>query len=68
VHDQFDLSMTDPELIAELELCADLMVAANASDTALSLETIDCILKDAPADDAEPRPASGVVPPPRRGE
>ena len=64
--DQFDMTVTDPELLAELELCADLMVAANSSDTALSIETIDCILKDAPTDDAEPSPASGGIPPPRR--
>jgi hypothetical protein len=68
VHDQFDLSLTDPELLTELELCADLMVAANSSDTPLSIETIDCILEDSPADDAERSPASGAVPPPRRGE
>lgn len=66
--DQFDMTVTDPELLAELELCADLMVAANSSDTALPIETIDCILKDAPTDDAESGPASGGIPPPRRGQ
>ena len=64
--DQFDATLTDPELLAELELCADLMVAANSSDTALSIETIDRILKGASADDPEPSPASGDMPPPRR--
>ncbi len=66
--DQFDMTLTDPELLTELELCADLMVAANSSDTALSIETIDCILKGAPTDGAEPSPASGRIPPPRRGQ
>ena len=65
--DQFDMTVTDPELLRELELCADLMVAANSSDTALSTETIDCVLRGAPGDDAESTPASGGVPPPRRG-
>ena len=64
--DQFDATLTDPELLAELELCADLMVAANSSDTALSIETIDCILKGAPSDDAERNPSSGGIPPARR--
>jgi hypothetical protein len=68
VPDQFDMTLTDPELLTELELCADLMVAANASDTPLSTETIDRILKGAPADDAEPSPASGGLPAPRRGQ
>ena len=66
--DQFDMTLNDPELLTELELCADLMVAANSSDTALSIEAIDYILKGAPADDAEPGPASGGIPPPRRGQ
>lgn len=66
--DQFDMTLTDPELLTELELCADLMVAANSSDTALPIETIDDILKGAPADDDEPGPASGGLPPPRRGQ
>ncbi len=66
--DQFDLTLTDPELLTELELCADLMVAANSSETALPIETIDRILTGAPADDAEPSPGSGHIPPPRRGQ
>ena len=67
--DQFDMTVTDPELLRELELCADLMVAANSSDTALSIETIDCILKGAPADDGESGPAApGAMPAPRRGQ
>jgi hypothetical protein len=67
VPDQFDMTLTDPELLKELELCADLMVAANASDTPLSIEAIDCILKGAAADDDEPDSALGDIPPPRPG-
>jgi hypothetical protein len=67
VPDQFDMTLTDPELLTELELCADLMVAANSSETALSIQTIDCILKAAPAGDAGSSPASGGIPPPRSG-
>ena len=66
--DQFDMSLTDPELLTELELCADLMVAANSSDTPLSIETIDRILTGTPVEDAPPGPASGGIPPPRRGQ
>jgi hypothetical protein len=66
VPDQFDMTVTDPELLAELELCADLMVAANASESALSLEAIDCIVKGRPADAERNRVWEGV-PPPRPG-
>jgi hypothetical protein len=66
VPDQFDMTVTDPELLAELELCADLMVAANACDSSLPLESIDCILKGRPVD-AEPSRVSGGIPPPRPG-
>ena len=66
--DQFDMSLTDPELLTELELCADLMVAANSSDTPLSIETIDRILTGTPADDDAPGPSSGGIPAPRRGQ
>ncbi|MFL6001866.1 MAG: hypothetical protein ACJ72P_03560 [Nocardioides sp.] len=61
--DQFDMTVTDPELMAELELCADLMVAANASDSVLSLEAIDCILNG----NAEPIRVSEGIPTPRPG-
>ena len=67
--DQFDMTLTDPELLTELEPCAHLMVAANSSDTALSIETIDWHPEGrsrwtAP-NLALPR---GRIPPPRRGQ
>lgn len=42
--DQFDVTLIDSELQAELELVTDLMIAANASADAMSTETIDRIL------------------------
>lgn len=47
VPDQFDVTLIDSELEAELELVTDLMIAANASASALSIEAIDGILKGA---------------------
>jgi hypothetical protein len=44
VSDQFDVTLIDSELQAEVELITDLMIAANASASALSVETIDRIL------------------------
>lgn len=48
MRDQFDVTLTDPDLLTELEVLTDLMIAANTSPTALSSETIDCILKSGP--------------------
>lgn len=45
--DQFDVTLIDLELQSELELVTDLMIAANASTGALSLEAIDRILNGA---------------------
>ena len=53
--DPFDVRLQDDELLAEVELTANLIVAANQSDAQLSLSEIDQIL--------------GVLPPkPREGE
>lgn len=43
--DQFDVTLIDRELLSEMEVMTDLMIAANASAGDLSSETIDCILK-----------------------
>ena len=67
VTDQFDMTLTDVELLAELELSADLMVAANASDGPLSPETIDRILQGHPVDDEPGRVPPGIPPPRRPG-
>lgn len=52
--DQFDVKLEDAELLAEVELTANLIVAANASDKPLSVEEIDAALGLLKV--AEPRP------------
>lgn len=42
--DQFDVTLQDDVLLSEVQLTADLMVAAGESADALSLEQIDAIL------------------------
>jgi hypothetical protein len=51
VHDQFDVTLEDQDLLREVELTTNLIIAASESDEALSQEQIDAIL--------------GVVPRPR---
>jgi hypothetical protein len=51
VHDQFDISLEDSDLLGEVELTTNLIIAASESDEHLSIDEIDRIL--------------GVVPPPR---
>ena len=53
VHDQFDVSLEDHDLLGEVELTTNLMVAASGADEHLSVDEIDRIL--------------GVLPEPRRG-
>ena len=50
--DQFDVSLEDDDLLAEVELTTNLIIAATESDERLSPEEIDRIL--------------GVVPPSQR--
>jgi len=52
--DPFDVRLQDDELLAEVELTANLIVAANQSDAQLPLSEIDQIL--------------GVLPKPREGD
>lgn len=54
VHDQFDVSLEDAELLGEVELTTNLIIAASESDGQLSQSEIDAIL--------------GVVPHARPGE
>lgn len=54
MHDQFDVSLEDSDLLVEVELTTNLIIAASESDEALSQEQIDAIL--------------GVVPQPRSEE
>lgn len=53
VHDQFDISLEDSDLLGEVELTTSLIIAASETDEPLSLDEIDRIL--------------GVVPAPGRG-
>jgi hypothetical protein len=51
VHDQFDVTLEDSDLLGEVELTTNLIIAASESDVRLSTDEIDRIL--------------GVVPLPR---
>jgi hypothetical protein len=44
VSDQFDVSLEDVDLLREVELTMNLMVAASAADDMLPVEEIDRIL------------------------
>jgi hypothetical protein len=46
--DPYDVPLVDTDLLAELELCVELMIAASASPGPLSTEEIDQILGVAP--------------------
>ncbi len=52
--DPFDVRLEDDELLDEVELTANLIVAANQSETHMSVTEIDEIL--------------GVIPRPRKGD
>jgi hypothetical protein len=53
VHDQFDVTLEDADLLGEVELTTNLIIAASEADDHLSEGEIDDIL--------------GVVPQPREG-
>jgi hypothetical protein len=44
VHDQFDVSLEDADLLGEVELTTNLIIAASESDEPLSATEIDDIL------------------------
>ncbi len=52
VHDQFDVSLEDSDLLGEVELTTNLIIAASESDDHLTPDEIDQIL--------------GIVPEPRQ--
>jgi hypothetical protein len=54
VQDQFDVSLEDADLLGEVELTTDLIIAASAATGPLSIDEIDRIL--------------GVVPRTRAGD
>jgi hypothetical protein len=49
VNDQLDVPLEDPELLAEVELVTNLMIAASEADADLSQEDVDRILGVTPA-------------------
>lgn len=55
MHDQFDVSLEDPELLGEVELTTTLIIAASESDEHLTQEQIDALLGISPE---PPDPAS----------
>ncbi|KQQ42895.1 MULTISPECIES: hypothetical protein [unclassified Nocardioides] len=58
VHDQFDVSLEDADLLGEVELTTNLIIAASESDEHLSQTTIDEIL-GIDAADAQPGTQAG---------
>jgi hypothetical protein len=59
VHDQFDVTLEDADLLGEVELTTNLIIAASEADEHLSVREIDEILGlDEDADDPrQPRQA-----------
>ncbi|MEQ7848808.1 hypothetical protein [Nocardioides kribbensis] len=58
VHDQFDVSLEDADLLGEVELTTNLIIAASESDEHLPQTMIDEILGVGPAD-AQPGTQAG---------
>ena len=56
MHDQFDISLEDGDLLTEVELTTNLIIAASESEGPLSLDEIDKILGVTP-EAPPPRPA-----------
>ena len=44
MHDQFDISLTDSDLLTEVEMTTNLIIAASEADGPLSQDEIDKIL------------------------
>jgi hypothetical protein len=44
VHDQFDVTLEDADLLGEVELTTNLIIAASEADEHLTVEEIDRIL------------------------
>ena len=59
MYDQFDVTLEDVDLLGEVELTTNLIIAASEADGPLSTDEIDQILGVAPAgeDDAAPSDA-----------
>lgn len=52
MHDQFDVTLEDDDLLGEVELTTSLIIAASESDEHLSQEEIDRLLGIEPKPDA----------------
>lgn len=48
MHDQFDVTLEDGDLLSEVELTTSLIIAASESDEHLSQEQIDALLGVSP--------------------
>ena len=48
LHDQFDVTLEDSDLLGEVELTTNLIIAASESDEPLTLDEIDQILGVSP--------------------
>lgn len=44
MHDQFDVTLEDADLLGEVELTTNLIIAASETEERLSLDEIDAIL------------------------
>jgi hypothetical protein len=53
VHDQFDVTLEDSDLLGEVELTTNLIIAASESESRLSQAQIDAILGVAESPDEE---------------
>jgi hypothetical protein len=60
VHDQFEVTLIDTELLTELELITDLMIAANGSASSLSTQAIDGILSVVPVKPRSPAATEAI--------
>lgn len=56
MQDQFDVDLEDAELLDEVELTTNLIIAASASEGPLSVEEIDRILGVIPLPPSTPEP------------
>ncbi len=57
MHDQFDVTLEDDDLLGEVELTTTLIIAASEADEHLSQEEIDRLLGVTPRRPPEQRPA-----------
>ena len=55
MHDQFDVTLEDADLLGEVELTTNLIIAASESEEHLSADQIDALLGLDEDDDGEPR-------------